>query len=63
VGEGREGKSAVSKPHPLGIVAEHLVRSLYDHALMLGHRLSARFLNAFFDDELMYLGHIRTLHD
>jgi hypothetical protein len=30
---------------------------------MPGHRLSARFLNAFFDDELMNLGHIRTLHD
>src|SRR5208337_2747766 len=63
MGQGSQSEAAVGEPHPLGIVAKHLVGRLDDVALVLRHRLPAGLFNAILDDELMNLGHIVTVAD
>ena len=63
VGERRQGKAAVGKAHPLGIVREHLVCRFNHHTFMFGDGLSARLLNAVLDDELVNFSHVGTVHE
>ena len=61
VGQGREGEAAVGEANLLGVVAEDLVRRLDDLAFVLRHGLPSGFLYAMQQNELMHVGHNRTV--
>ena len=61
MGEGCQGKTGIREADLFGVVAENLIGCLDHLALVFGQRLSARFLDAILDDELVNLGHIGTV--
>ena len=61
MGEGCQGETGIGEADPFGVVAENLIGCLDHLALVFSQRLSARFLDAILDDELVNLGHVGTV--
>jgi hypothetical protein len=60
-GQGRKCEAAVGEANPLGVVTEDLVRRLDDLAFMLRYGLPSGFRYAMQQNELMHVGHNRTV--
>ena len=61
MGKGCQGKAGIREADLFGVVAENLIGCLDHLALVFSQRLSARFLDAILDDELVNLGHVGTV--
>ena len=63
VGQTCQGEAGIGEADLLGVLAENLIGGLDHLALVLSQGLSACFLDAMLDDELVNLGHVGTMAD